>query len=213
MTTITLQKPPGSISEQLLVLILQVQTSRDDVQTAEDTEHIAQQLQDRLPEWYPRIYRTVAAITYGSGLDAEDLTQDTFFKAFKKLHTFNADSSMYTWLHRIARNTCLDAMRKLKWKRRLGLAGNNDSGDKEQWSADMGGEETLMSREEHRLVRRAMARINADDRELIAYKDLQDMTYPEIGDILEIPEGTVKSRLFKARRALREELNKLGYSR
>jgi len=167
-------------------------------------------LQDLLPEAYPRIYRGVAGLTYGSGLNAEDLTQEVFLKAFRKAGTFQGDSAIYTWLFSIARNTCHDAMRRLKVKRRLGLD-YEFAPNEELWKAPDEGD-PLVGREEHRLLQKALARLPENHRELIVYKDLQEMTYVEIGEIIGIPEGTVKSRLFKARLLLKEELEKLGYT-
>lgn len=167
-------------------------------------------LQDLLPDVYPRIYRSVAGLTYGSGLNAEDLTQEVFLKAFRNAGSFQDESAIYTWLYRIARNTCHDAMRHLKIKRRLGLDRAVEPME-DQWESPDDGD-PLVAREAHHLLRLALGRLPGKQRELIVFKDLQEMTYADIGNIIGIPEGTVKSRLFKARLMLKEELEKLGYT-
>lgn len=167
-------------------------------------------LQELLPEVYPRIYRSVAGLTYGSGLNAEDLTQEVFLKAFRNAGSFQDESAIYTWLYSIARNTCHDAMRRLKIKRRLGLDRESEPRT-EQWESP-DDNDPLVDREDHRLLRQALGRLPGKQRELIVFKDLQEMTYADIGNIIGIPEGTVKSRLFKARLMLKEELEKLGYT-
>lgn len=173
------------------------------------TDNPMEVLKQQLPELYPRIYRAIATITYGSGLNAEDLTQDAFLRAFKNISDFNNHSSIYTWMHRIARNIALDAMRRLKIRRRIGLAyPTADSMDKMT-------DDTFPASDDYQeatlLLRRAISRLPNDKKVLITFKDLQELTYAEIGEILNIPEGTVKSRLFKARIMLKDELMELGY--
>jgi len=173
------------------------------------TSNPMEELKRQLPEFYPRIYRAISAITYESGLSAEDLTQDTFLRAFNNISDFNSHSSIYTWLHRIARNITLDAMRRLKIRRRIGLA--YPTADSMDQMTDDTFPASDDDQEANLLLRRAISRLPNDKKVLIIFKDLQELTYAEIGEILDIPEGTVKSRLFKARIMLKDELMQSGY--
>lgn len=183
--------------------------------TTEDEKTILnhEQFQQQIPDWYPRIYRMIAAMTYGSGLDPEDLTQETFMKAYDKLSTFHAGSSMYTWLYQIARNTCRDAMRKVKVRRRFKKLVGKQEDEDELWEppSPESLDDNMHRRESLQLLRKALAQLPEEPRALIVFKDLEEMSYQDIAGIYEIPEGTVKSRLFKARKQLKEQLEKLGY--
>ncbi|MCH8558396.1 MAG: sigma-70 family RNA polymerase sigma factor [Balneolia bacterium] len=170
---------------------------------------IEQQLLSELETLYPRIERSVRAYTNGTGLDSGDLTQDAFLKAVKSLNQYNQDSSLYTWIYRIARNTCIDAMRKLKTRRQYDApdvdADTQTDSDSDSYKSD------YEHREEQNMVRRVMASMPDDYRELIILKDFEGLQYNEIAIITGLQEGTVKSRLFRARVMLKEGLLKAGY--
>lgn len=165
------------------------------------------ELQQNLEQYYSRIFRAITAFTHGSGLDPDDLTQETFLKAWKNRESFEGASSIYTWLYRIARNTCIDAMRKTKITTRKvvddefdeNLYDTGDSADSVELNENQG------------LLRKALAAMEEELRILIVLKDLQGLRYHEISEITETTEGTVKSRLFRARLQLKQELMKLGY--
>ncbi len=171
-----------------------------------------EQLLSELETLYPRIERSIRAYTNGTGLDPRDLTQDTFLKAVKSLDQYNQGAALYTWIYRIARNTCIDAMRKLKTRRQYDAPevdadsqSSTDSGSSVEYRSD------YEQREEQNMVRRVMAFMPNDYRELIILKDFEGMHYNEIAVITSLQEGTVKSRLFRARVMLKEGLLKAGY--
>ncbi len=170
------------------------------------TEH---ELDRQLPEFYPRIYRMVRAMAYGSGLDPEDLTQDSFLKVYNKRHLYNGSSSLYTWTYQIARNTVLDALRRNKIKRRI-FFWNEAETEPDEFSANETGDEALDRREQKLLLSQAMARLPEKDRLIITMRDLEGMSYDEISEIENLAAGTVKSRLFTARQRLKNELIRLG---
>ena len=170
------------------------------------TEH---ELDRQLPDFYPRIYRMVRSMVYGTGLDAEDLTQDSFLKVYKKRHLYNGSSSLYTWTYQIARNTVLDALRRDKIQRRIFWWNETDT-EPDDFKATESGDEALDRREQHQLLRRAMARLSEKDRLIITMRDLEGMSYDEIAEVEKLAVGTVKSRLFTARQRLKDELIKLG---
>lgn len=169
-------------------------------------------LKRNLDEYYPRIYRSVAAFVYGTGLDPEDLTQETFLKAYNNLDSFRQHSSPYTWLYRIARNTCLDAIRKKRFRDRFSwVPFRNDDKDSEYEFPDYHRDKTQVEQNEDvMLVRKAIALLNGDHKTVIILRDLQNLSYEEIAEVLNVTESAVKSRLFKARQALRIELTRLG---
>jgi len=158
--------------------------------------------------YYSKIHQAIAAYTVGTGLDPADLTQETFLKAHKSKQTFQGNSSIYTWLYRIARNTCIDAMRKLKTERGHQTI---NSFDEMYYEPEVTSPE-IEKRETKRLLDEALARLDESLRILIVLKDLQGIPYHEIAEITDTNEGTVKSRLFKARVQLRQELIKSGYT-
>jgi RNA polymerase sigma-70 factor, ECF subfamily len=169
-------------------------------------------LNRNLQEYYPKIFRSVAAFVYGSGLDPEDLTQETFLKAYHNLDGFRQHSSPYTWLYRIARNTCIDAIRKKKFRDRFRwMSPRNDDFQADYEFPDYHQDKPdVEQKEEIDLVRRAIAALETDYRSVIILRELQDLSYQEISEVLNVTESAVKSRLFKARQALRAELTRLG---
>ena len=170
------------------------------------TEH---ELDRQLPDFYPRIYRMVRAMAYGSGLDPEDLTQDSFLKVYKKRHLYNGSSSLYTWTYQIARNTVLDALRRNKIQRRIFWWNEADT-EPDDYKADESGDQALDRREQAQLLRKAMTKLPEKDRMIITMRDIEGMSYEEISEIENLAAGTVKSRLFTARQRLKNELMRLG---
>lgn len=144
----------------------------------------------------------------GSALDSEDLLQDVLLKAFKNREGFQSDSQLYTWLYSIARNTVYDAFRRLKTQRKY-IDKPSEGTDFEYHGQE---DENLERRERFRLFHQALKRLPKEQEELIRMKDFEEMSYQEIGEVLQIPSGTAKSRLFKARLALKQTLEQLGYT-
>jgi len=170
------------------------------------TEH---ELNRHLPDFYPRIYRMVRAMVYGSGLDAEDITQDSFLKVYNKRHLYNGKSSLYTWTYQIAKNTVLDALRKQKLHRRIFWWEESET-DPETYYASEEGDEALERRERKRLLHKAMTNLSEKDRLMITMRDLEGMSYDEIAAIENVAVGTIKSRIFSARQRLKKALIQLG---
>ncbi len=156
-----------------------------------------------------RIYATLLGML-GNRHDAEDVTQETFLMAFRKLDQFERRSSFYTWLHRIAFNTAIDLQRRKK--RTKNHFGNTQMIDSSE-SADQQFEAPLsiaIAKETVSQVQLALARLDAERRNIIVLRDLQGIDYAEIASMLDIPVGTVRSRLHRARIELREIMNAMG---
>lgn len=141
--------------------------------------------------------------------DAFDAAQEVFVKVYKSIKNFNGQSSFTTWLYRITANTCSDFLRK---RQRGGsvislntsVEENKDFDiEDESASVDAGIEQT----ERQTAVRNAIRELSEEHRLVITMCDLQDMSYEEIASVLKIPPGTVKSRINRARSALKKKLS------
>lgn len=138
--------------------------------------------------------------------DAEDCTQETFLKAFRSISQYQFKSSFYTWLYRIAVNTCLDLQRRARHPAPLSLdeTRDGDEHDMPLQVADPGPlpDDTAISHELGELIRYEIASLPDYLRETLILRDIEGFAYAEIAVMLHISEGTVKSRLFRARSQL-----------
>ncbi len=167
------------------------------------------------PAWTELVrahHRKVYALCYrftGSGTDAEDLTQEVFLKIYANLTSFDvARGSLQVWITTLTRNLLVDHFRRT---RNLRVTGSLDEG----W--DESGElqpidrieakgptqhDQATRRELEKMVQGALAQVSPELREAVILRDLQDMDYKEIAQVLSIPEGTVKSRISRGRAEL-----------
>lgn len=173
--------------------------------TMTEAEH---PLERELETWYPKIFRMVTALTYGTGMDADDITQDVFLKAWKKSETYNGESSLGTWLYTIARNTVMDAHRKRRVRSLLSFFKQQDDGETVE-PVDPSPDRTDAD-ELKDILRRTITSLDEPYRSILILREVEELTYADISAITGTPEGTLKSRLFYAKRILRERLTKLG---
>ena len=151
-------------------------------------------------------------IAYGITLDREeslDIVQEVFLRVFKKIHTFKEDSSLSTWLHRITVNLCLNLKRR--WRRRFKwrhqTIENSEIDDQLELGTDDYYPEALYQRKElEGILWKTLSKLPEQSRAAFVLKELEGLSYDEIADILKIKKGTVSSRLFYARKRLRELL-------
>jgi RNA polymerase sigma-70 factor (ECF subfamily) len=158
-----------------------------------------------------RLYNTILRLV-GSHEDARDLLQDTFVKAYENLTGFRGGSSLYTWLFRIAVNTSLSHRRKRKWVLAAQAApDDSDGGPAEGWADPAAPDpaDPLMSAETEAMVQQALDGLDEEHRTVIVLRDIQHCDYHEMAQILDVPPGTVKSRLHRARLMLRDKLKPL----
>ncbi len=159
-----------------------------------------------------RLYPTVLRLT-GCAEDAQDLLQDTFFRAFRKLDRFHGESSFYTWIYRIAVNLALSGRRRRKPVLRIGDGNGNgfegESGEPVPEHRECDPSLPLERAERDRLIQDALNALAADHRAVVIMKEYDGLRYEEIAAILNIPVGTVRSRLHRARCELRESLHSL----
>ena len=143
--------------------------------------------------------------------DALDVAQQAFVLAWKKLHTFRRESAFYSWLYRIARNVAVSSIRQPKIKSgsldHLQDAAGFEPTDENSESAP---EHALQQFEEIKLVQNALQEIPEEFRQPLVLKEIDGMSYEEIAKILDIPLGTVRSRIFRARQELIAKLQRLS---
>lgn len=154
----------------------------------------------------------------GSRAEAEDLTQEVFITVFRSIESFRGDSKLSTWLYRVAVNHCKN---RVKYLDRRGRKTSTEIDDAPEAAVSRGGpvtsrvdrpDEATEGVELQEKIRAALAAIDHDHRELIILRDLEGLAYEEIVQITGLPDGTVKSRLHRARAALRDALQRgLGW--
>jgi RNA polymerase sigma-70 factor (ECF subfamily) len=133
---------------------------------------------------------------------ALDATQDTFLTVFRKVDRYKATAAFSTWLYRVTVNTCYDYLRKQKRKQADSLPESHDV-------ADPRSQDAFESVEIQPDIEAALAELSTDFRAAIVLVDLQGMSIEQAGDTLEVPTGTIKSRLFRARKQLSQSLGNL----
>ncbi len=137
----------------------------------------------------------------GSAEDALDLSQEAFVRAFRAIHRFDPARPFYPWLHRILRNLCLNHLSRSFRLHEVPFVPEIEHADTAP-GPDVALERTEICRE----VWEGIRRLGARDREILILREFQGLTYAEIAVVLEIPRGTVMSRLHQARLRLRHEL-------
>ena len=135
--------------------------------------------------------------------DAADATQAAFVKAYEKLGTFDFRHRFFSWIYRIAVNEALDLAGRSGRERPLVADGASASDDPERDCA---------ATESCQHLERALQELEPGERALVVLKHLQGLSYAEIGEVVDLPEKTVKSRLFSARHRLRGILIEKGWS-
>jgi len=151
----------------------------------------------------------VARSLVGSREDALDLTQEAFTKLYSARASYDPGQPFLPWFHRILRNACFSFLRKHGRLRAKSLQALDEDGEERLLELEDPGptpSAELEASDERQLFQRALARLAPRDREILALRHYEDLSYKEIATALDIPEGTVMSRLFHARRRLREVL-------
>ena len=156
------------------------------------------------------IYNVALKIT-GNPDDAEDVAQEAFIKAYRNLGSFRGESRFSGWLYRLCYNAAMDHIRKTRDPNLRSLT-NDDGSDAELDVADPAPtpEESAERKETQRIVREAVNQLDNDKREILIMREFSGMSYTAIADALGIEEGTVKSRISRARASLAEILRQSG---
>lgn len=157
---------------------------------------------------------SVAFGVMGNSHDANDITQEAFIKVYKNIDKFNFQSAFNTWLYRIVKNACIDELRKRKKSTVISIDAGIDSDDGEYIlqipDESPGIQEILEEKEAGIYLAEALAELKENHRAVLVLADIKNYDYSEIADMLDIPVGTVKSRISRARIKLAEIIRKKG---
>ncbi len=155
-----------------------------------------------------RVYGLCYRFTGKDG-EAQDLTQEVFLRVYRTLKTFRATEGAFTtWLARLARNLLIDNYRRTRQERLTDSIEEQLPWVEESVSAGSRPEGLVAGREASEILQAALQKLSPELREAVILRDLQEMEYKEIADILRIPEGTVKSRLNRGRAELARVLRR-----
>jgi RNA polymerase sigma-70 factor (ECF subfamily) len=150
----------------------------------------------------------------GNREEAEDLAQEVFITVFKQIDGFRGEASLGTWIYRIASNHCINRRKYLARRKHYDKRSLTDFGDREPVGDGRPGIAGEMPRPDEmaeglqmeRIIQRAISTLDEDHRLILVLRDVQNLSYEEIGQITGLAAGTVKSRLHRARMALKEKL-------
>lgn len=158
---------------------------------------------------YGLIYRML-----GNHAEAQDVAQEVFVTVFKSIDSFRGESKLSTWLYRISANHCKNRIKYLRRRahkttteldaqaeRALQTTSGSTLGE-----GQAGPAEVLEGAQLEQIVQRAIGKLEEEHRLLLLLRDVEEMSYEEIMQVTGLPEGTVKSRLHRARQALKEEI-------
>ena len=149
----------------------------------------------------------------GNEDDALDISQEAFFKAFMQLSGFRGDSRFSVWLYRLTYNLCIDFLRKKPRTQVISLTyqdDSNDSYDLEIPDVRNLPEDSVMRRDLRKTIADSIGELNLQHREILVMREITGMSYIEIAETLKVNEGTVKSRLARARMCLANILIEKG---
>jgi RNA polymerase sigma-70 factor (ECF subfamily) len=162
---------------------------------------LVRRYQERL---YHSVYRLV-----DNAEDAQDVVQEAFLSAYQSLDGFKGDSLFFTWLYRIAVNTAISLKRKHRVVLRMETGRNGDHLIEPLDTSDESRpSHALEQAEQVCRVREALGRLSAEHRTVLVMKDMEGQKYETMAEILQVPIGTIRSRLHRARLELREVLEK-----
>jgi len=168
-----------------------------------------------LVERYQKKMFNIAFRMTGDFEEAGEVVQEAFLSAFKAIKKFRGESTFATWMTSIVLNhakNCLKKIKTISHHEPMSLDDLSEDHDSTpRFDPPAGGMSTLEQLEKkdvQETVQKAINSLDAEFREALILKDIQELSYEEIGTILNIPEGTVKSRIFRAREALRERLKR-----
>ncbi len=159
-----------------------------------------------------RVYNLALRYTNNEA-DAADITQEVFLRVYRSLPDFKEESSVTTWVYRITVNTAIDLTRKKTRRRENSLTGygeDDEAPERDIIDESFSPELHYEKMELREALGNAIAGLSEEHRKIIIMRDINGMSYSEIGEILSLGEGTVKSRLFRARDRLRAVLEKPG---
>ncbi len=168
-----------------------------------------------LVEKHQGMVYSLALRMVGNPEDAADLAQTAFLNAWRGLGSFDGRSAFSTWLYRLTSNACTDFLRREKRRSQFSTTLEDGEDEEEGRQLDLpderwSPEKALEQSELQAAIRQGLASLSDSHREVLLLRELEGLSYAEIAQALELEEGTVKSRIARARTALREFLVKTG---
>ena len=159
---------------------------------------------EKLVTAYEKNVYNIALRMVGDPDDAADMTQETFIKAYRALSGFRGDSKFSSWLYRIASNVCLDFLRSRSRHPQVSLStvDEDDRATFELPDMRQNPEEQLMKKLGMEAVHRGLEQLPEQQRQILVLRELGGLSYAELAQTLGLEEGTVKSRIFRARKRL-----------
>jgi RNA polymerase sigma-70 factor (ECF subfamily) len=146
----------------------------------------------------------------GNREDALDISQEAFFRAFKSIKSFEKGKNFYTWLYRIVRNLCINHFHRIKKRSTVFSDVENRTGLEMTIPAISRPDEIFEEHELRDVVWKALNSLSEKDREILLLKEFNELSYKEISETLDIPIGSVMSRLYYARKKLARTLKGLA---
>lgn len=159
-----------------------------------------------------RLFNTLVRVL-GSPDDASEVLQDAFVQAYTKLESFRGSSQFYTWMYRVALNMACSYRRRNKRRYdEQSVEQIRELSGAEPVDQSLPPEQLAMRVEQAELVQAALLEISEEHRQILVLREMEDCSYEAIAEILDLPVGTVRSRLFRARLQLKERLeNNVSY--
>ena len=155
-------------------------------------------------QYRDNVYR-LAYRMCGNAYDADEAAQEAFVAAWRALPNFRGDAKFSTWLYRLTTNAAIDVMRREKRHQTVGDGEMVDVAD----DADSP-QETVERTEQQEAVQKALSTLSEEYREVLLLRYMEELDYAEIAEVLQLPSGTVKSRINRAKAALKAALLKSG---
>ena len=182
---------------------------KDDLELVQKARQGDQQAYNKLILMYKDIVYNIVFRMVRNKQEAEDLTQDAFVKAYKSIASFNDDYAFSTWLFKIATNNCIDFFRKRKLKTYSMHESSyykDDEVQHEYADSEPTIEHELVASERSKIIRKAINNLPEKYRIVINLRHLKEYSYDQIAEELDLPLGTIKARIFRAREMLNKAL-------
>ena len=183
----------------------------DDLRLAEALRTGSERAYEELISRFQQPIYTLALRLLGDQSDAADVVQEVFLKVFRNIGSFRGQSSLKTWMYRITVNEAHNARRWFFRHRRREVELDSGPEETHNWKemiADAGRSpfDVAFDGERHVMIESALAKVNPIFREAVVLRDIADLSYDEVAEVLGVSLGTVKSRILRGREALREQL-------
>ncbi|MBP9698049.1 MAG: sigma-70 family RNA polymerase sigma factor [Candidatus Moranbacteria bacterium] len=157
-----------------------------------------------IERYHPELKRFIQRISFFQSEDVEDILQDSYIKAYKNIHRYDISMKFSTWLYHIVRNTTIDEIRRVS--RRPKLYSLEEEDIARIFKSEHASDTEVLRNEDVQLLKEALSSLPEKYREVLTLRYLEEKSYEEIMDIIEIPKGTVAARINRAKTMLAQKL-------